>query len=63
MGGKAPAPKDVDEAISRADELLIASFVTISRDGKYWKITGYSFVASDKKSCHSIDNNYRMVTQ
>ena len=43
MGGKTPAPSDVDDAIKRADELEIVEAVTILREGKYWKVNVYRF--------------------
>jgi DNA repair protein RadD len=41
MGGKGPAPATIPIAIERAAELEIPSHVTIARDGKYWRVTGY----------------------
>lgn len=41
MGGNMPAPKLVDDALSRAEELSIPQAITIRRDGKYWRVSKY----------------------
>lgn len=41
LGGLTPAPRTVDEALKRAGELEIPKQITIARDGKFWRVTGY----------------------
>lgn len=38
MGGKNPAPANVESAIARFAELSLPTAVTVIRDGKYWQI-------------------------
>lgn len=57
MDGKSPVPATVADALARAAELTIPKAVTIRRDQKYWRVSGYRF---DKESAFlDFDEGYR----
>ena len=39
MGGRAPAPYTVAQALQRTDELSDILAIVVARDGKYWRVT------------------------
>lgn len=59
MGGKAPEPKTVDEAMLRAAELDIPTHVSVARDGKWWRIIGCKVTRPDGRQVE-IDDRYRV---
>lgn len=52
------APKSVNDALSRASELKIPIAVTLKRDNKYWRVSGYRF-ASKLDHFIEYDEQYR----
>lgn len=38
MGGRDPVPVKIDDAMNRAQELDLATAVTVAKDGKFWRV-------------------------
>jgi DNA repair protein RadD len=47
MGGSAPAPYTVAQALQRTDELSDVLAIVVARDGKYWRVTDRRLRRSD----------------
>lgn len=60
MGGVAPSPKTIDEAMSRAAELDMPAAITIMRDGKFWKVSSYKIKRKDGREV-VVNDRYRVV--
>lgn len=58
MGGGRPLPQTVDNAMARRAELLLASHISVARDGKYWRVTGYRIARRDGRIVE-IDDRMR----
>lgn len=58
MGGSKPPPSNVDNAIARFGELNLPTAVTVTREGKYWKVMRVRLEASGRTI--EIDDKLRV---
>jgi DNA repair protein RadD len=49
MGGAMPAPRLVEEALDRLDELATVQAIVVARDGKWWRVVNRRLRLCDGK--------------
>lgn len=60
MGGRVhPYPPSIDEAIKRTNELHQVTAVTLAKDGKFWRVTGWRVVRPSGQTVE-IDDKFRI---
>ena len=61
MGGRAPAPYTVAQALQRTDELSDVLAIVVARDGKYWRVVERRLRRPDGTQVE-INRHYRCLT-
>lgn len=57
MGGRAPVPETVDEALSRIGELSPIQAIMVARDGQYWNVIAHRLRCRDGREV-SVNRKY-----